>query len=46
VLDRNGKATLPLVYSTVQLRPTAQIKPVQDKKFELTLLGSNAKGYP
>ncbi len=44
VLDRNGKATLPLVYGTAQLRPTAQIKPVQDKKFELTLLGSNAEG--
>jgi hypothetical protein len=42
VLDRNGKATLPLVYGTAQLRPTAQIKPVQEKKFELTLLGSNA----
>jgi flagellar hook assembly protein FlgD len=43
VLDRNGRATLPLVHGTAQLRPTAQIKPVQEKKFELTLLGSNAE---
>ena len=42
VLDRNGKATLPLVHGAAQLRPVAAIKPVQDKKFELTLVGSSA----
>jgi hypothetical protein len=43
VLDRNGKATLPLVHGATQIRPNVQIKPVQDKKFQLTLLGSNAE---
>ncbi len=42
VLDRNGKATLPLVHGAGQLRPIAAVKPVQDKKFELTLVGSSA----
>ena len=45
VLDRNGKATLPLVHgqNTNQLRPIAQIKSVQEKKYELTLVGSNSE---
>ncbi len=42
VLDRNGKATLPLVHGTTQTRPVAAIKSVQEKKFELTMVGSNA----
>jgi flagellar hook assembly protein FlgD len=45
VLDRNGKASLPLVHGGAagQFRPNVQIKPVQDKKFELTLIGSSAQ---
>jgi hypothetical protein len=43
VLDRNGKATLPLVHGATKIRPNVQIKAVQDKKFQLTLLGSNAE---
>ncbi len=45
VLDRNGKASLPVVHSGAagQIRPKVQIKPVQDKKFELTLIGGNAE---
>jgi uncharacterized protein YfaP (DUF2135 family) len=43
VLDGNGKATLPLVHGAGQLRPNAHIVPVQDKKFELTLVGSNSE---
>jgi hypothetical protein len=43
VFDRNGKATLPVVHGAGQFRPVAAIKPVQDKKFELTLVGSSAE---
>ena len=43
VLDRNGKASLPLVHGAVQLRPNVQIESVQDKKFQLTLKGSSAE---
>jgi hypothetical protein len=45
VLDRNGKASLPLVHGGAagQFRPNVQIKPVQDRKFELTMVGSNAQ---
>ncbi len=43
VLDRNGKASLPLVHGAAEsIRPNVQIKPVQDKKFQLTLMGSSA----
>ncbi len=43
VLDGNGKASLPLVHGAAEsIRPNVQIKPVQDKKFQLTLMGSSA----
>ncbi len=43
VLDGNGKASLPLVHgAAASVRPNVQIKPVQDKKFQLTLMGSSA----
>ncbi len=44
VLDGNGKASLPLVHgAAASVRPNVQIKPVQDKKFQLTMLGSNSE---
>ncbi len=45
VMDRNGKASLPLVHGNAfaQTRPKVQISPVQDKKFQLTMLGSNSE---
>lgn len=45
VLDRNGKMTLPLLHSgaDVQIKPIVQIKAVDSKKYELTLLGSTAE---
>jgi flagellar hook assembly protein FlgD len=44
VLDRNGKTTLPLVHTagTVNLQPVVQIQPVEQSKYEVRLLGSNA----
>lgn len=45
VLDRNGKASLPLVHGKAaeQIRPKVQINPVQDKKFQLTLVGNHSE---
>jgi len=43
VLDRNGKTSMPLVHAATSLaslaRPTMQVKPVEAKKYALTLLG-------
>ena len=45
VLDRNGKASLPLVHGNAAelARPKVQISPVQDKKFQLTMVGSHSE---
>jgi len=45
VWDRNGKASLPLVHAdaSAQIRPKVQITPVQDKKFQFTMVGSNSE---
>lgn len=45
VLDRNGKASLPLVHgdAAALARPKVQISSVEDKKFQLTMVGSNSE---
>ncbi len=45
ILDRNGKTILPIIHSNagIQANPIVQIKPVEGKKYELTLLGNNAE---
>lgn len=45
VLDRNGKTSLPIMHnnSGVQINPVVHVKPVEGKKYELTLLGNNAE---